>query len=129
MLTKIDSTIKNFDMFDEGVTIKFDVKHHKEKSSYGGWVSLILKAVLIWQSYSHLSDMWTYNNDIIYKYETPTDFDALGKVDMARLKGSLPFYAFYVHNKGMIPRNNREFCEGNCTEYLYKHVRVEFEMI
>ena len=37
--------------------------------------------------------MFTYSNDSIQQYETVTDFDELGTVDIESLKGSIPFYS------------------------------------
>jgi hypothetical protein len=72
-------------------------------------------------------NVFSYGNDSIQNSETKTNFDELGLVNLTRMNGSFPFYAFTQGN-GMhyYPVNDTSKCNGSCFEYLSKSITIYY---
>ena len=68
-----------------------------------------------------MEDKINYNNDMVMQFETPTDFDELGDVNITRMNGSIPFYSFTLNGGGMLTKFDKK-CNGHCFNYTNKHV-------
>ena len=81
--------------FGHDVIMRFDYKNSsKYILPWTCWITVVLNIIYFWQIIAKTNDMRTYNSDVIYKSEWPTDFDKLGAVNVTRMNGSIPFYSF-----------------------------------
>ena len=124
-MTKLNRKIKNLDFF--GFQFGFAYNNESQyKTLFGGWVSLIITIIIIWQSLDALYLMAFHKNDQINVNEELLDFESLGQVDIDRLEGGIPFYAL-LFNSHFLKIHSKEHCNGNCFDRLEKMLDIYWE--
>ena len=81
MFIKLNKKINEQDMFSYNFTLNFE-KSNSNKTLPGGIFSIFNNLLTLWLVGYNLQQMFTYSNDSIQQYETVTDFDELGTVDI-----------------------------------------------
>ena len=93
MLDNINKTLKEQDKFCYNFQMNYE-KGNSNKNITGGIFSVMNTLLTFWLVGYNLQQMFTYSNDSVQEYETVTNFDDLGTVDIDRLGGAIPFYSF-----------------------------------
>ena len=113
-------------MFGYQFSIYFKGNERAYPTKNGGFLSLLVNMVIIWQSYTHFDDMITFNNDDIQINTIETDFESLGNVTMKEIGGSLPFYALR-YKFSFLKTVDQEVCGGSCFDMLNEHTYMHWD--
>ena len=60
--------------------------------------------------------MFNYGKTLVRDFDTVTNFENLGTIDITRMQGGIPYYSLFL--RGNMLHNEKETCGGDCFQYI-----------
>lgn len=107
--------IKGHDMFGHKVELTFNKDGSEHKTVVGGFISIFIKAFLLWYTCTLFIKMWFHQDDKITTTNYTQDFDEMGYVEMSEIN-TVNFYTLV---------DSRNFEPIEYDDHAKRHIRLK----
>jgi hypothetical protein len=85
------SFVKKIDLFGYNIRLNFKQKGDIYQTFPGGLFSILIISLILFQTFTHFKDMFTYGSDFIQSNETIANYTEIGELNAVKI-GAVPFY-------------------------------------
>jgi hypothetical protein len=125
-MPSLSSLFHHFDMFGYQFKLQFN-GISSYQTSVGGFFSILINSLVLWQVYTRMDWMINYGKDLITENDASIDFTELGEISLDRLGIQIPYYGFSTLQN--IPKYDEENCKGDCFEYLTSNMKMSWTAV